>query len=199
MNDPNGLLQWRGRYHLFYQYNPSGAFHGTIHWGHAVSDDLVRWRDPGDRVGAHPGRSDKDGVFSGCAVGREGVPRLSIRASFPKCSVWPRPLIPTTPTSLSGAHPANPVIAAPPAGWRYKVSRPLRVAGGGRLVLRRRLRHRGWRRPRTPLSVSRSGALGIPARAVPRRGRRKWALVGVPELLPNRREACVVGVVDPAE
>ena len=45
MNDPNGLIQWRGQYHLFYQYNPNGAFHGTIHWEHAVSTDLVRWRD----------------------------------------------------------------------------------------------------------------------------------------------------------
>ena len=47
MNDPNGLIQWEGRYHLFYQYDP--AFGDTSrsdpaaigkHWGHAVSDDL---------------------------------------------------------------------------------------------------------------------------------------------------------------
>ena len=33
LNDPNGFIQWRGRYHLFYQYNPAGAFHSDIHWG----------------------------------------------------------------------------------------------------------------------------------------------------------------------
>ena len=44
MNDPNGLIQWQGVYHLFYQYNPAGAFHHTIQWGHAVSTDLVHWK-----------------------------------------------------------------------------------------------------------------------------------------------------------
>jgi beta-fructofuranosidase len=43
MNDPNGLCQWRGLYHLFYQYTPEGESH--IHWGHTVSEDLVRWHD----------------------------------------------------------------------------------------------------------------------------------------------------------
>ena len=43
MNDPNGLCQWRGRYHMFYQFKPTGV--DRVHWGHTVSDDLVRWRD----------------------------------------------------------------------------------------------------------------------------------------------------------
>ena len=52
MNDPNGLCQWQGRYHLFYQYMPvrqepigSPRQHRGISWGHTVSDDLVNWRD----------------------------------------------------------------------------------------------------------------------------------------------------------
>ena len=43
MNDPNGLCQWRGLYHLFYQFRPADV--DRVHWGHAVSEDLVRWRD----------------------------------------------------------------------------------------------------------------------------------------------------------
>jgi beta-fructofuranosidase len=74
MNDPNGPLWWKGKYHLFYQLNPRAAIWGDMHWGHAVSADMVHWRHEPLALAPTPGGPDSEGCFSGSAVVMDGVP-----------------------------------------------------------------------------------------------------------------------------
>ncbi|WP_455138789.1 glycoside hydrolase family 32 protein [Thermophilibacter sp.] len=73
LNDPNGLCQFRGTYHVFHQYSPDWPAPGAARgWGHFVSDDLVRWRHLG--IAVAPDTPDEaSGSYSGCAVVLRGA------------------------------------------------------------------------------------------------------------------------------
>lgn len=113
MNDPNGLIQWKGQYHLFYQHNPNGPYWdwGAIHWGHAVSEDLVHWTDLPLALTPTQGGADQDGCFSGCAVDNNGIPTLIYTGVRPESQC-----IATSTHNLLKweKYAGNPVIAAPP-------------------------------------------------------------------------------------
>ena len=67
MNDPNGFSYFGGKYHMFYQYHPYDSHWGPMHWGHAVSDDLLRWEYLPAAL-APDEIYDRDGCFSGSAI-----------------------------------------------------------------------------------------------------------------------------------
>ncbi|MFT3796997.1 GH32 C-terminal domain-containing protein [Microbacterium sp.] len=64
MNDPNGLVFHRGRYHLFFQHNPYGITHANMSWGHASSTDLVSWEEHPVAIAC----DDDEFIFSGSVV-----------------------------------------------------------------------------------------------------------------------------------
>ena len=111
MNDANGLCQWQGRYHLFYQFRPTGQ--DRVHWGHTVSDDLVRWTDlppaiyPTIEKYCYSGQTlvEPDrviamyhGTESGNAIATASDPLLLNWAKHPR-----NPVIPIVPIDADGA------------------------------------------------------------------------------------------------
>ena len=64
INDPNGLLFYKGKYHLFFQHNPAGILWGNMSWGHSVSTDLHSWQHLPVAIPC----TETAGIFSGSAV-----------------------------------------------------------------------------------------------------------------------------------
>ena len=149
LNDPNGLTQRDGVYHLFYQHNPDAVAHDRIHWGHATSRDLVTWTHEPIALAPSPG-PDEDGCWSGVLVDDDGVPTLvysghregqlevgCVATGSSDLRTWTK-------------DPANPVVEAPPgldlvafrdhcvwreAGvWRQIIGAGIRGVGGTALL-----------------------------------------------------------------
>lgn len=123
LNDPNGMTQWQGKYHLFYQLRPVGD--KRYHWGHAYSDDLVHWRDLPLAISptsaerqAYSGQTlvEKDRVIA--MYHGKGRGNFIATSRDPLLVNWERlstaPAIPMTQTNAEG----QPVRIFDPAIWK---------------------------------------------------------------------------------
>lgn len=72
MNDPNGLIYYKGKYHVFFQHNPYSTKWDKMHWGHAVSDNLIDWEEL--TIALYPDKEYENtgGCFSGSAIEKDG-------------------------------------------------------------------------------------------------------------------------------
>jgi len=123
INDPNGLIQHKGVYHLFYQHYPYGVDWGPMHWGHATSNDLVHWKHepvalaPTEDFEYEEGNTEV-GCFSGSAVSNGDELCLiytgHVEGKSPK-------EVQALASSEDGIHftkhVQNPIIAGPPADF----------------------------------------------------------------------------------
>ncbi|MFP5283120.1 MAG: glycoside hydrolase family 32 protein [Actinomycetes bacterium] len=150
LNDPNGMTQWRGRYHLFFQYNPDSPRHERICWGHASSPDLVRWTD--EPIALEPGPGpDRDGCWSGVLVDDGGIPTIIYSGHVEGAGQRPCLAVGSPDLRTWRKHPANPVIASPPPGlnlaefrdhcvwrtdrgWQQLIGAGIRGRGGAALL-----------------------------------------------------------------
>ena len=137
LNDPNGPIQHRGVYHLFYQANPLGPRWGRMAWGHVSSTDLVAWTRHPLALVPDDGGPDADGCWSGCARVIDGRPVLYYTGIVGDdagrvesvCRAWgsddlvhwtkdpANPLIPGPPPEHDGAYHRDPFLWRDQDGW----------------------------------------------------------------------------------
>ena len=102
MNDPNGMVYYEGEYHLFYQYHPESTVWGPMHWGHAVSTDLIHWEHL--PVAMKPDHNGIDFLRQRC-LRSWGYKRFLRRRYRTRCDFYARGYY---PSSGQGETPARP-------------------------------------------------------------------------------------------
>lgn len=115
MNDPNGLIYYKGQYHAFFQHYPYEPRWGQMHWGHAVSTDLLHWENLPIALYPDMHYEDDGGCFSGSAVEKDG--RLYLFYTSVSHSLGQTQSLAWSDDGVHFAkYPGNPVIASNPFG-----------------------------------------------------------------------------------
>ena len=125
-------------------------FWGTIHWGHAVSKDLVHWRDLPIALAPTPGWADSDGCWSGCAINNHGVPTLvytgvqgdfqlpCLATSLDNLRTWEKydgnPVLTSLPPDLDLVGFRDPMVWRENDIWFMIVGSGIKGAGGAALL-----------------------------------------------------------------
>lgn len=153
MNDPNGLIQFNGVYHVFYQHNPHGALWGNMSWGHATSTDLVHWQHQPVAITPDADGPDADGCYSGAMVLHNGTPTM-VYTGVRETNELACLAYPADETMVKWTkYDRNPVISGPPAdvpvtifrdhtlwrdgdGWLMGIGSGIEGSGGAVLLYR---------------------------------------------------------------
>ncbi|MCU1324603.1 MAG: glycosyl hydrolase family, 32 [Acidobacteriaceae bacterium] len=151
INDPCAPLFYKGKYHMFHQYNPHAAVWGDMHWAHATSPDMVHWTRQPVAFAPTPGGADAQGCFTGSALLHEGrpaiiytgvltVPREQATLAdgnniFRESQIL---ALPVDDSLNTWTKHAQPVIPAPPAGMKvtgFRDPTPFRLRGRQYLLI----------------------------------------------------------------
>ena len=164
LNDPNGLCYFQGKYHAFFQHNPHAPVWDTMHWGHAVSDDLIHWEEL--PIALYPDQPYEStlGCFSGSAVEKDGTLYLFYTA-VGENKAQTQCLATTQDGIHFVKHSENPIIPQSPVD-------PNSILGSQSLPMDRRhipyglRRGPGWSHLRGAVQVCGSAPLGVCGQAV---------------------------------
>lgn len=131
MNDPNGLVHYRGTYHLFFQHNPFGTLWGNMSWGHATSKDLVNWSEKPVAIPQTLNGSGKpiEDIFSGSVVvDRDNTSGFGTRRDPPLVAIYT--------SSYTPFHPEYPGLQAQSLAYSTDRGRTWKKYGGNPVLNR---------------------------------------------------------------
>ncbi|SMB85143.1 beta-fructofuranosidase [Deinococcus hopiensis KR-140] len=151
LNDPNGIVHHEGRWHVYYQHNPTQPTWGDIHWGHASSADLLTWRDEPLALAPSPTTADGQGCFSGSFAWVNGTPTLyytgwqngvqtQCRATSQDLMTWEKdannPIIPHPPEHVRQDDFRDPYVFQHGKRWYMVIGASLHHDRGAALLYR---------------------------------------------------------------